>query len=158
MAISYKKGQDRSHIAYDNLVLDITSQTAPSSHKASSITGNFAIPARKRITKASAFSSSTIMDKAAPAANAARDTAVHGDHVLQGGHPIMKEDTDPSGQDTSTSNVPDPGASKQPYGLRGTRTGDFQAGAGTGAGLGDSVRQRKTRSHVSRAYLQMPFC
>ncbi|RFU74734.1 hypothetical protein TARUN_7509 [Trichoderma arundinaceum] len=91
------------------------------------------------------------MNRAAPAANAARDAGVHGDHVLQGGHAILKEDVEQAGQDTTMSNAPDTGAFKQSQGLGGSRPGDFQAGAGTGTEFGDNVRQRNTQSHVGRA-------
>lgn len=97
------------------------------------------------------------MQKAAAAANAARDDGHHGDHVLQGGHAVLKEDADLFAQDSNTSNVPG-GASKQSYDLGGTRSGNLQAGAGTGAGLDNSTRQRNTQSHVGQAGFHIQFC
>jgi hypothetical protein len=85
------------------------------------------------------------MNRAAAAANASRNTDLHGDHVLQGGHAILKEDTDAAGQDVRFSDVPETSASKQSSGLEGTKPGD-----GTSAGFGDSVRQRNTQSHVGQ--------
>ncbi|KAM0259612.1 hypothetical protein ACHAQJ_003191 [Trichoderma viride] len=86
------------------------------------------------------------MNRAAAAAN--RDT--HGDHVLQGGHAVLKEDTDAADQDVRFSDVPETGAMKQSSGLEGEKPGNFQTGAGTGQGFGDSTRQRNTQSHVGQ--------
>ncbi|UKZ81364.1 hypothetical protein TrVFT333_009136 [Trichoderma virens FT-333] len=82
------------------------------------------------------------MKKAAPAANAARDAGSH-DHLLQGGHAIMKDDIE---EDFGTSKMSE-NMSKQ-SGLGGTKSGNMQGGGGTGAQFGDSMRQRDTQSHV----------
>lgn len=87
------------------------------------------------------------MNRAAAAAHAAD---MHGDHVLQGGHAILKEDTDPTGQDTAFSNVSH-SAMKQSAGLEGAKPGDFQADAGARAGLGERMGQRPCERHVSPA-------
>ncbi|KAK4060458.1 uncharacterized protein Triagg1_10777 [Trichoderma aggressivum f. europaeum] len=76
------------------------------------------------------------MKKAAPATNAARDAASH-DHMLQGGHAIMKDDP----EDFTTSKASE-NMSKQ-SGLGGSKPSNMQGSAGTG----DSMRQRDTQSH-----------
>lgn len=84
------------------------------------------------------------MNRAAAAAHA---DDMHGDHLLQGGHAILKEDTDPTGQDTAFSNVSH-SAVKQSSGLEGTQPGDFHAVGGTNAGFGESMGQRTSQRHV----------
>ncbi|KAL7947443.1 hypothetical protein V8C42DRAFT_286262 [Trichoderma barbatum] len=94
--------------------------------------------------------------KASSAANAARDAGSHGDHLLQGGHAIMKDDTeDLMGQDFTTSKGSE-SASKQ-SGLGGTKSGNLQGSAGSGAGSGDTMRQRNTQSHVGQTYVGIPL-
>ncbi|KAH6604354.1 hypothetical protein Trco_007800 [Trichoderma cornu-damae] len=88
------------------------------------------------------------MDRPAPSGYASRDAGHHGDHVLQGGHAILKGDEDTAGQDANVSNAGDSGASKQSRGLGATRPGDFQASTGSSTGFGDGMRQRSTQSHV----------
>ncbi|KAL7921032.1 hypothetical protein ACQKWADRAFT_314312 [Trichoderma austrokoningii] len=83
------------------------------------------------------------------AAAAAHSEEMHGDHVLQGGHAILKEDTDPTGQESAFSNASH-GAAKQSSGLEGTKSGDFQAAAGAKAAFGETMRQGALR-HVGRA-------
>lgn len=84
------------------------------------------------------------------AAAAAHSEEMHGDHVLQGGHAILKEDTDPTGQDSAFSDVSH-SAVKQSPGLEGTMQGDFQAGAGARAGSGENTGQRTCLRHVGQA-------
>ncbi|PNP47090.1 hypothetical protein THARTR1_10595 [Trichoderma harzianum] len=88
------------------------------------------------------------MKKAAPAANAARDAGSHGDHMLQGGHAIMKDDS----EDFDTSKMSD-NMSKQ-SGLGGSKPGNLQGSGGTG----DSMRQRNTQSHVGQTSVGVPLC
>jgi hypothetical protein len=86
------------------------------------------------------------MNRAAAAAHAEE---MHGDHLLQGGHAILKEDTDPTGQDSSFPDV-SRGGMKHSSGLEGTRQGDFQATAGARAAFGETPRQEALR-HVGQA-------
>ncbi|KAH8126497.1 hypothetical protein LI328DRAFT_145917 [Trichoderma asperelloides] len=86
------------------------------------------------------------MNRAAAAAHA---EDMHGDHLLQGGHAILKEDTDPTGQDTAFSNVSH-SAVKQ-SGLEGAQPGNLQGDAGARAGLGERMGQRACERHVSQA-------
>ncbi|KAL7906312.1 hypothetical protein GGI35DRAFT_104392 [Trichoderma velutinum] len=66
------------------------------------------------------------MKKAAAAANAARDAGSHGDHMLQGGHAIMKDDPEDFNTSKASENM-----SKQ-SGLGGAKSGNLQGSGGTG--------------------------
>ncbi|KAL6903122.1 hypothetical protein GGI43DRAFT_382397 [Trichoderma evansii] len=83
------------------------------------------------------------MNRATAAAHAAD---MHGDHLLQGGHAILKEDTDPTGQDTGFSNVSH-SAVKQSAGLEGTKPDDFHAGVS--GRFGESMGQGTFQRHGS---------
>lgn len=82
------------------------------------------------------------------AAAAAHSEEMHGDHLLQGGHAILKEDTDPMGQESTFSDA-SRGGMKQ-SGLEGTKPGDFQETAGTRAAFKETARQECLR-HVGQA-------
>ncbi|KAK1239005.1 hypothetical protein MKX08_006066 [Trichoderma sp. CBMAI-0020] len=86
------------------------------------------------------------MNRAAAAAHA---EDMHGDHVLQGGHAILKEDTDPTGQE-STFHDASRGGMKQSSGLEGTKQGDLQATAGARGAFKETMRQEALR-HVGQA-------
>ncbi|KAL7798721.1 hypothetical protein V8C43DRAFT_276112 [Trichoderma afarasin] len=87
------------------------------------------------------------MKKAAPAANAARDAGSH-DHMLQGGHAIMKDDPEDFNAPKLSEDM-----SKQ-TGLGGSKQGNLLGGPSTG----DSMRQRDTQSHVGQTCVGIPLC
>ncbi|KAM0516952.1 hypothetical protein ACHAPE_005064 [Trichoderma viride] len=80
------------------------------------------------------------------AAAAAHSEQMHGDHVLQGGHAILKEDTDPMGQDSAFSDASHSGMKQS--GLQG-KQGDFQATTGARGAFGETPRQEALR-HVGQ--------
>ncbi|PON24335.1 hypothetical protein TGAM01_v206667 [Trichoderma gamsii] len=86
------------------------------------------------------------------AAAAAHSEQMHGDHVLQGGHAILKEDTDPTGQDSTFSDTSHSGMKQ--FGLEGTKQGDFQASAGARDAFGETTRQGALR-HVGQVHGRM---
>ncbi|KAL6872018.1 hypothetical protein J3F83DRAFT_713881 [Trichoderma novae-zelandiae] len=83
------------------------------------------------------------MQKAAASHNSSHG----GDHLLQGGHAILKDDPEPMAQDvtSNTRNIAESASQQhqQPYGYGGTGASDLQQGGG----MGDGVRKRDTQSH-----------
>ncbi|EGR46135.1 uncharacterized protein TRIREDRAFT_110167 [Trichoderma reesei QM6a] len=94
----------------------------------------------------------TTMQRAAAASS--KSAGLHsGEHLLQGGHAILKDDPEPMAQDVTdnTRNVSESASQQQqqPYGYGGTRAADLEQ-AGFGGGMGEGVRKRDTQSHPGR--------
>ncbi|KAH0495865.1 hypothetical protein TgHK011_009393 [Trichoderma gracile] len=92
------------------------------------------------------------MQRAAATSSTSAGHLHSGEHLLQGGHAILKDDPEPMARDATDNKARDisEGASQrlqQPYGYGGTRAADLeQAGVG-GGGMGEGVRKRDTQSH-----------
>ncbi|KAL6872397.1 hypothetical protein HDV57DRAFT_520249 [Trichoderma longibrachiatum] len=83
---------------------------------------------------------------------AAATSGLHsGEHLLQGGHAILKDDPEPMAQDatSNTRNISESASQQQQqaYGYGGTRAADLEQ-VGGGGGMGEGVRKRDTQSHV----------
>ncbi|KAL7898627.1 hypothetical protein HDV64DRAFT_250378 [Trichoderma sp. TUCIM 5745] len=85
------------------------------------------------------------MNRAAAAAHAEE---MHGDHLLQGGHAILKEDTDPTGQESAFSDASHGGMKQS--GLQGTKQGDFQTTADARAAFKETARQQCLRDQFDQ--------
>ncbi|PTB62575.1 hypothetical protein BBK36DRAFT_1184447 [Trichoderma citrinoviride] len=86
------------------------------------------------------------------AAAASSSAASHGgDHLLQGGHAILKDDPEPMAQDvtSNTRNVSEAASQQhqQPHGYGGTKASDLEQ---AGGGVGEGARKRDTQSHPGR--------
>ncbi|KAL7934564.1 hypothetical protein V8C35DRAFT_279728 [Trichoderma chlorosporum] len=78
------------------------------------------------------------MKKVAAAANMAPNAESHGDHLLQGGQAIMKEDPEEFNIPKSNERM-----AKQ-SGLGGAKPDNLQGSAGTGAEFGDMTNTLNT--------------